>query len=159
MSRRCEATRRAALGGRLFGVALCALGLLACGEWTQRGQGAGGEKGLESAELGVFYGGQVQELRRVPWPSDGKRPTFGFRLRFTKPLREELPVRWEVDMPAPRAPGQRVQRLGEARVPAGQRQLDQTLEIPAGAEFGIWNVRVIAGEHLVIDRAVRFFEP
>ena len=110
-------------------------------------------------ELGVFYGGQVQQLRRVPWPEDGQRPTFGFRLPFAEPLQEEQVVRWEVDMPSRTTPGQRVERIAEARLEPGRARLDQAVEVPPGARLGLWNVRVIVGDRLVLDRAVTLFDP
>jgi hypothetical protein len=112
-----------------------------------------------SGQLGVFYGGQVQELRRVPWPTEGKRPHLGFRVRFEEATREALPLRWEIDMPAGRAPTGRVQRVNEATVPAGQSVLDQSLDVPPNAELGVWNVRVLVGQKLVIDRALHLYAP
>lgn len=114
---------------------------------------------VEGAELGVFYGGQVQERRSIPWPSTARQPTWGFRLTFREPLERELTVRWEVDMPARTAPGRRIERVSEVRVGPGQVRLDQPIEVPQAAGLGLWNVRVIAGERLVLDRAVRLFDP
>lgn len=111
------------------------------------------------AELGVFYGGQVQQLRRVPWPDDGKRPTFGFRITFPEPLREAQVVRWEVDMPSRITPGQRMERVAEAKLEPGRVRLDQEVDVPVGARLGLWNVRVILGQRLVLDRAVTLFDP
>jgi hypothetical protein len=107
---------------------------------------------LKSAELGVFYGGEIQERRKVSMPKDRQRPTLGFRLTMTEPLRAELPVHWEIDLPGPA--DRRVQSVGDARVPAGQARFDQVLAVPEGAALGLWNVRVTTGERIVIDRAL-----
>lgn len=106
---------------------------------------------VSRAELGVFYGGQVQERREVSVPKDRPRPTLGFRLTFAETLREPLPVRWEVDMPGPAE--RRVSRVAEASVPAGQARFDQVIELPPNASFGTWNVRVETESRLVVDRA------
>jgi hypothetical protein len=104
------------------------------------------------AEFGIFYGGQVQERREVSMPSDRPRPTIGFRLTMASPLRESLPVNWEVDMPGPAE--RRVQSVGETRVAEGQSSFDQVIPVPQNAALGTWNVRVQIGERLVIDRAI-----
>ena len=107
---------------------------------------------LSRAELGVFYGGEVQERLRVDMPSDRPRPTLGFRLTMASPLQNELGVRWEIDMPGPA--DRRVQNVGEARVPAGQTRFDQVIAVLENARLGTWNVRVTAGDRIVIDRAM-----
>lgn len=80
-------------------------------------------------------------------------------MTFREPLERELTVRWEVDMPSRTARGRRIERVSEVRVGPGQVRLDQPIEVPAAAGLGLWNVRVIAGERLVLDRAVRLFAP
>ncbi len=129
------------------------IGLVGCAPEPPEGDGP------VRAELGVFYGGQVQQLRRVPWPEDGQRPTFGFRLTFAEPLPQEQVVRWEVEMPSRTTAGQRIERIAEARLESGRARLDQAVEVPPGARLGLWNVRVIVGEQLVLDRAVTLFDP
>ena len=68
-------------------------------------------------------------------------------------------MRWEVDMPSRTTPGQRVERIAEARLEPGRARLDQAVEVPPGARLGLWNVRVIVGDRLVLDRAVTLFDP
>lgn len=133
-------------------LAAALIGSVGCAQQTS-------EHPVRQAELGVYYGGQIQQLRQVPWPTEGARPTLGFRLTFAEPLSEELQVKWEVDMPTRGGASSRVQRIQETRAGKGQERLDQSIEIPANAELGTWNVRVIAAERLVIDRAVRLFDP
>lgn len=134
-------------------VSVLGLASVSCSEPTSSAPRVG------RAELGVFYGGQVQQLRSVPWPSGARQPTWGFRLVFREPLAQELAVRWEVDMPSRTARGQRIERVSEVSVGAGRVRLDQAIDVPAAAELGLWNVRVIAAERLVLDRAVRLFDP
>lgn len=133
-------------GATALGLTAAAVGLAGC----SRAEGA--PEQVARAELGLFYGGEVQERRRVSMPSDKPRPTIGFRLTMSAPLQRELGVRWEIDMPGPTA--RRVQNVGEARVPVGQSRFDQVISVPDNGGFGLWNVRVLTGERIVIDRAL-----
>ncbi len=119
----------------------------------------GGDEGrlLPRAELGVFYGGQVQERIEVEMPPDVGRPTIGFRLSFPEPLTAPATVRWEVDMPGPAR--RRVTRVAQATLEPGQSRFDRVIEVPRSASLGLWNVRVQVGDELAIDRALLLFEP
>jgi hypothetical protein len=136
-------TRRSALNAVLG---------FACSSWIGCARHDAEAEVVSRAELGVFYGGQVQERREVSMPSDRPRPTIGFRLTMTSPLREPLPVSWEVDMPGPAE--RRVQSVGEAQVSEGQSRFDQVISVPQTAALGLWNVRVQVADRLVIDRAI-----
>ena len=61
-------------------LALSCLAISACSEVTPAAPQ------VQGVELGVFYGGQVQQRRSIPWPSTERQPTWGFRLTFREPL-------------------------------------------------------------------------
>ena len=114
------------------------------------------------AQLGLFYGGQLQERQEIPRQADAKQQAQGFRILFREPLRQEVRIAWEVEMPGSREGGVKSlkqTRLGESIARAGQRQLDQLLVIEPGDPLGLWNVRVVVQSELVIDRAWHVFDP
>ena len=113
---------------------------------------------IAEARLGIFYGGQVQERQELPRVFEAARQTQGFRLVFRRPLTADLKVRWQIEQPgASRA--LHVTRLGEAVVHRGQSKLDQRLNFEAGDPVGLWNIRVLAGDELVIDRPWLVYDP
>jgi hypothetical protein len=137
---------------KVLSIAL-ALGLAACDR--------GSTPLVAEAELGIFYGGQVQERDAIPFELDRGRQIQGFRLTFSKPLERDVHVRWEVDKPDParQAREARVVRLAEATAAAGQRRFEQVLPFLPGEPLGIYNVRVFVERQLVIDRAIHVTEP
>jgi hypothetical protein len=112
---------------------------------------------VERAELGVFFGGQVQKRQEIPFTLDRTRQTQGFRITFREPLREPLEVRWEIDRPTTRGRGRAVE-LGDAQARVGQRILDQELVFEPGDALGTWNVRVFVAGRAVIDRPVLIYD-
>jgi len=112
---------------------------------------------VERAELGVFFGGQVQERREIPFTIDRTKQTQGFRLTFREPLRRPAEVRWEIDRPAPRGRGRAVE-LGDAHARVGQTSLDQEIAFRPGDPLGSWNVRVFVDDAPVIDRAIQIYD-
>jgi hypothetical protein len=109
---------------------------------------------VSEAEFGIFFGGQVQERDEIPFELDRARQIQGIRLAFAKPLERDSIVRWELDMPGPERDAARVVRLGEAGVRAGQTRFEQVVPFSPGDRLGIWNVRVIVDNELVLDRSV-----
>jgi len=112
------------------------------------------EPRVSEAEFGIFFGGQVQERDEIPFELDRARQIQGIRLAFARPLERDLVVRWELDMPGSERDAQRVVRLGEASARAGQARFEQVVPFSPGDRLGVWNVRVIVDNELVIDRAV-----
>lgn len=123
---------------------------------------------VRQAEFGVFFGGQVQERRELPLEVDRTRQIQGFRLQFSRPLSEPLEVEWEIDMPGNarrvrdlkgrRGLGRRTV-LGHATVPKGATRFDRELPFVPEDSPGTWNLRVIVGDGVVIDRPVLVFDP
>lgn len=114
---------------------------------------------VEQAELGVFFGGQVQELKDIPKQLDPGRQRHGFRLTFRGPLQRELPVRWEISLPAPEKGGPRAAHVGQATAKAGETVLDVTLGFRPGDPLGSWHAKVSAGDQVVIDRDFNVVAP
>lgn len=116
---------------------------------------------LERAEFGVFFGGQVQERERIPLVV-GKQQEHGIRLVFREPLARDVSVRWEVNMPSRSRPKQlsaRITVLGEATVRAGAERFERVLEFGPDDVPGTWNIRVLVGDELAIDRAFLVYDP
>lgn len=136
------------------GWALACLGLvvLAC-------EAAPAQSGLvREARLGVFYGGQLQQREEVARVLDDSQ-SQGFRIVFREPLRENTRVRWELVLPSrPGSAEVRLSKLGEITVVAGQREVDQVLRFEPEDTLGLWNVRVLVEDELVIDRAWLVFD-
>lgn len=139
-------SRRAVLFGAV------ALGLcLACARpETPRGP-------IERAELGVFFGGQVQERREIPFSLDRTKQTLGFRLTFREPQSRPAELRWEIDRPGPRGRGRAVE-MGDAKARAGQTVFDQEIVMKPGDPLGTWNIRVFVDGEAVLDRSVAIYD-
>ncbi|HEX9621436.1 MAG TPA: hypothetical protein VF989_14935 [Polyangiaceae bacterium] len=117
---------------------------------------AGSESPLVRAELGVFFGGQVQERHAIPFEVDRARQTQGFRVELRGAGDRPVTVRWEIDRPASR--GERVAELGRAELAASERRFDREIPFKPGDPLGIWNVRVLVDDVLVLDRAVEVYD-
>jgi len=116
---------------------------------------------VERAQFGVFYGGQVQERKEIPFELDRAKQEHGFRIDFAQPLAEGITVSWEIDMPGStrrvrdrrgRLGKGRLVKLGEAVVSAGRKRFDQLLPFQPGDPLGLWNIRVVLREQVLIDR-------
>lgn len=118
---------------------------------------------LEKAELGVFFGGEVQERKELPLMLDRAKQRQGFRLRFSEPLTRPLKVKWEIDMPgagrrvrdtAGRRGYGRLVRLSEAEARSGLSVFDQEIRFVPADSPGTWNVRVHVNGELALDRSI-----
>ena len=132
-------------------VSLFVLALMSCN--------AKGPPPAPTAEVGVFFGGQVQRLSRVE-VSTVRPPNMGFRVDFLagasgEPLRHE--ITYELTRPGPS--GRRVTQKGKLRLPEGQTRLDHVFPFEASYKLGVWNVRVVQGDHLLADRALYLVPP
>ena len=107
---------------------------------------------VKEAEFGVFFGGQMQELKEIPKQLDPARQRHGFRLTFNAPLERELPVAWEVSLPAPDKGGPRPALVGRVTAKPGISVLDVPLVFRPSDPPGAWHAKVTAGGSVVIDR-------
>jgi hypothetical protein len=123
---------------------------------------------VRNAEFGVFYGGQVQERDQIPLVVDQTKQSHGIRIEFEEPLKEELTIHWELDMPGTtrgvrdergvRGRG-RLVKHDQAIVPRGRSRFDQVLGFEPGDPVGMWNVRVRVEDQVVIDRPFEVVRP
>lgn len=107
---------------------------------------------VQEAELGVFFGGQVQELKELEKELDPARQRHGFRLTFREPLEHEVKVRWELSLPVSEKGGLRAAQVGETRARVGQAVLDVPLAFRPTDPLGSWHAKVTADDVTVIDR-------
>lgn len=129
--------RRAALAAWL---ALCAF---AC---------QGGKGDNVEAEFGVFFGGQVQELKELPKELDPGRQQHGFRLTFRSAPAKDVAVSWELSLPATDKGGPRGALVGRATAKAGQSVLDIPLAFRPTDPLGSWHAKLTADGQIVVDR-------
>ncbi len=128
--------RRLLLGGMLWG--------LACSRAP--------ESVVAEAEFGVFFGGQVQELKEIAKELDPARQRHGFRLTFRKPLEHDVKVAWELSLPATDKAMPRAALVGETIARATETRLDVPLAFRPGDPLGLWQAKVSADGRAVIDR-------
>lgn len=119
-----------------------------------------------SARFGVRWGGQLQARDVIPFELDKTKQTLGLEVELPTPTPRELPVLWELEMPdrSVREPDgtvrpRRRSRLGEGRLPAGQRRFEQTITLEPGDRLGRWLVRVSVDGQPVLERAVELVDP
>ncbi len=68
-----------------------------------------------------------------------------------------MPVQWELSKPGPLANGlsnplSRRTELFDGVWPAGQREFRQPVTLNPGDQLGTWNIRVVVGAEVAIDR-------
>lgn len=150
----------AAWRGRLRWLGLVAL--LAC---EARVNSAAGSM---SAEFGVLYGGQVQERDEIPIELDTTKQLQGFRVTRVPAPVQALEVRWELGRPgrgrrAPDSQGRKARprqvQLGRAHFRPGEPVFEQVLAFSPDDPLGLWNIRVLVGDQVVIDRPFLVFDP
>lgn len=107
---------------------------------------------VKEAEFGVFFGGQVQELKEIEKELDAARQQHGFRLTFRAPLVREVPVLWEISLPVPEKGGPRPALVGQTTAKIGQSTLDVPLSFRPADPLGAWHAKVTADQKVVIDR-------
>lgn len=117
---------------------------------------------VPEAELGVFYGGQIQELRRVPLSDQPGKDRYGFQVHLGAPVAATTPVTWEIARPARYEAGKWVPaqtEVGHEDLSAGESQFSKVFSFQPGAALGTWNFRVLVGRRLVLDRALEIYDP
>jgi hypothetical protein len=111
------------------------------------------------AEIGVFYGGQVQRLERI-FSSAVQAPNWGFRITVTNPTGAPPVARefsYQVVRPGPS--GRRVSETGTLELPPGQTRIDQILGRGQEMRHGLWNIRIVHEHKLIADQAVVLAAP
>lgn len=141
--------------------ALCwalALSLLGCPAKSQ------GDPLVERAAFGVFFGGQIQDRKELPFELDKAKQRIGIRVEFKAPLARSMPVAWEIARPlsAKASKGDaavdQVVEVGEAAARVGEKQFDVPLLLRQGQVLGTWHVRVKVDGRSVLDRDVLVFD-
>lgn len=144
-------TRRSLVAGLLFAVLGCSR--------------AERDPLLERAAFGVFFGGQIQDRKELPFELDEAKQRIGIRLDFREPLTRAVPVSWEIARPLSaktrkaEAATDSVVEVGDASGRIGERRLDVPLTLRRGQVLGTWHVRVKVDGRAVIDRDVLVFDP
>ena len=120
---------------------------------------------VESAQFGIFFGGQIQARREIPFNLNAAKQRLGFRILFSEPPRVDTAIHWELTKPGPPTgpeklakPGQRVTQLGQATIPRGSTRFDQDLSFAPGDPLGLWNLRVTLGNRVLIDRPFSVYD-
>jgi len=143
---------------RLLGCVL-ALGLLGCQSKPEQ------DPLLERAAFGVFFGGQIQDRKELPFELDPSKQSCGIRLDFRAPLARSLKVGWEISRPLREKPSKggasadRVTEVGEVAARVGEQRLDVPVLLRQGQVLGSWHLRAKVDERTVIDRDVLVFDP
>jgi hypothetical protein len=120
---------------------------------------------LERAAFGVFFGGQIQDRKELPFELDKAKQRCGIRLDFRAKVARPFPVSWEIARPSrlkadpPGAASDPIVEVGETRARVGESRLDVPLSFRQGQVLGTWHVRVKVDGRLVIDRDVLVFDP
>lgn len=107
---------------------------------------------VREAEFGVFFGGQVQQLKSIPKQLDPARQRHGFRLTFGGPLERDVKVAWEISLPPSDKSLPRPALVGEATAKAGQSVLDVPFTFRPSDPLGDWHARVTVDGQVAIDR-------
>ena len=116
---------------------------------------------VTSAQFGLFFGGQVQQRLELPKPLSHNQSSQGVRLEFRRRLPSPTQVTWYLDHPTarngPRGPcnAPRAIRSTSVMVPAGSDRFEQALTFEPTDPPGTYNVRVLVGDELVLDRSFR----
>ena len=137
-----------------------ALGLLGCSKSDQAEDPL-----VERASFGVFFGGQIQDRKELPFELDSTKQRIGIRIDFRAPLAHSVPVAWEIARPVggkakkSDAAADHVVEVGDAAARVGEARLDVPLSLRQGQGIGIWHVRVKVDGRQVIDRDVLVFDP
>lgn len=120
---------------------------------------------VERAAFGVFFGGQIQDRKELPFELDRTKQSCGIRIDFRAPLSRAVPVGWEIARPLSEKASKtdagvdRVTEVGEVSARVGEQRLDVPVLLRQGQVLGSWHVRVKVGGRMVIDRDVRVFDP
>lgn len=136
-----------------------ALSLLGCQSKPER------DPLVERAAFGVFFGGQIQDRKELPFELDPAKQSCGIRVDFRQPLEHSVDVVWEIARPLSAkaskadAGAEQVTEVGVAAARVGERRLDVPVLLRQGQVLGSWHVRVKVDGRAVIERDVLVFDP
>ena len=120
---------------------------------------------VERAAFGVFFGGQIQDRKELPFELDPAKQRSGIRIDFRAPLSRPVPVDWEISRPISArgtksdAGSEQVVEVGDATARVGESRLDVPVSLRQGQVLGTWHVRVKVEARVVLDRDVLVFDP
>lgn len=120
---------------------------------------------VERARFGVFFGGQIQDRKELPFELDEAKQRVGMRIDFRTKLTHPARITWEIARPLSAraskadAGAEQVVEVGEATARAGESELDIPISLRQGQVLGVWHVTVKVEGHSVIDRDVNVFDP
>ena len=120
---------------------------------------------VERAAFGVFFGGQIQDRKELPFELDPAKQLCGIRIDFHAPLSHAVPVGWEIARPISSraakndAGSEQVVEVGNASARVGESRLDVPISLRQGQVLGTWHLRVKVDDRVVIDRDVLVFDP
>ncbi len=113
------------------------------------------------AQVGIFFGGQIQSRSEWPLVLDRARQTQGFRLEFRQVLREPAHVTWEIVRPAAQQKrhgslhGESNTSSFDVTVPAGANRFDQLIPFADNDRVGEWKLQVLVNGISVLSRSIR----
>jgi hypothetical protein len=119
---------------------------------------------VERATFGVFFGGQIQDRKELPFELDPAKQQQGIRIDFRAPLARSVNVAWEIARPvsakAAKADAgvEHVVEVGDIAARVGEARLDVPISFRQGQVLGTWHVRVKVDTRVVIDRDVLVFD-
>lgn len=126
-----------------------------------------------TAEFGVFFGGQIQERKDIPFELDGAKQTHGFRVTFAEAPAEAHEITWQLSPPRFNKPAKAAKAHQREEIPSalptapppaseamtgsgllqpGQRELSRVWTFKPGDPLGVWNIRVTVDRRILIDR-------
>jgi hypothetical protein len=119
-----------------------------------------------SVRFGIFYGGQIQERSEIPFQLNRAVQQQGFALEFSRPLSRPATLNWELSRPGPlpktgvplAEASARVTELGGATLLEGQRRFEQALTFRPGDPLGLWNIRVVVDDRVLLDRPFTVYD-
>lgn len=119
---------------------------------------------VQRAAFGVFFGGQIQDRKELPFELDPAKQSCGIRIDFRAPLSHAALVGWEIARPISSraaksdAGSEQVVEVGNASARIGESRLDVPISLRQGQVLGTWHVRVKVDTRVVIDRDVLVFD-
>jgi hypothetical protein len=114
---------------------------------------------VQEAEFGVFFGGQVQQLKELKKELDPARQKHGFRVTFAGPLSRDVVVAWELSLPAADKNALRPALVGQVTAKSGSTLLDVPLAFRPQDPLGSWHAKVTVDGQVVVDRDFTVVKP